>query len=573
MHRKIILLLILCTTAVFASSLNNKFVGDDFVTIVNNNFYKNPSNISKLFTNEYITTGDVTFGGHSAALGSGEVSYRPVKSFIHFIEYRLFGLNPFGYHTISLLFHIANVIAVYFLLFMLGADRRLACLTALIFALHPIQSETVCSINYRHGLMANLFTVLSMISYLRWRQTKKSLAWICLLVFYGLAVFSKESSVVLPAIFLLYDFVIEKNSVKQIIKTKLPIYYGLFLITVLYLYIYLFVFPNSTFGQLNLIGGSLAAHLAAIGKIFSWYAADIIYPLGVNMLPPQFVPAHESILFWKYALAIIAILLLGFSFKENRRLKIFLFGWVLLTLLPVSNIITLANPMAFRFLYSPMVGISFFLGCFVLAVWDRRQFRNMNRVLLAVFMLCFALYTIHLNTAWKDPESAAKRMIVNNPQNPYGYLFLAQYHSQRDRILSQHLLDEAFDLSLEDPRGYTLMGILNISNYEKIRPYYETCLRKFKNIGPCYAGLGRVYLLTGKYEQALPILLKAKDLSPSYSVYGYLMQTYIYMKRYDEAEKVLQEGLMRVNQEGLQSSLKRFWEQRDQIDKPIDIGL
>ena len=74
--------IIIITGLTYANSLNNKFVGDDFIVLEDNNFIKAWKNFSGIFNRKYLNTGK----GHIA---SGEISYRPVVTISYFIDYAL----------------------------------------------------------------------------------------------------------------------------------------------------------------------------------------------------------------------------------------------------------------------------------------------------------------------------------------------------------------------------------------------------------------------------------------------------------------------------------------------------
>lgn len=116
------------------------------------------------------------------------------------IEYGLWGLDPFGYHLINVLFHAANALLLWLLL------RRLAIpgawFAAAVFALHPVQVESVAWITERKNVMSLFFSLASLLAWLRFIEPRGGFArrfYLASLIFYALALSSKVTACTLPA--------------------------------------------------------------------------------------------------------------------------------------------------------------------------------------------------------------------------------------------------------------------------------------------------------------------------------------------------------------------------------------
>ncbi len=137
--RLAIILIIFITALVYANSLKNSFVWDDYVVIVDNNFVKSWKNFPAIFRKSYLSpfikSGSYFFVDSS--IGSGETSYRPVVTLSYFFDYSLWRLNAFGYHLTNLLLHITNAVLLYFLINLIAKNKKIALLSSLLFALHP----------------------------------------------------------------------------------------------------------------------------------------------------------------------------------------------------------------------------------------------------------------------------------------------------------------------------------------------------------------------------------------------------------------------------------------------------
>ncbi len=142
---------------------------------------------------------------------------RPVVNLSLMLNYRLSGLNVVGWHTFNIGFHIANSFFVYLLILWtltlpsLSAKfgdraRRIALFGALLFAVHPIQTESVTYIISRTELIAAFFYLATFLFFIKGATTKKFLYYIGAFFMALLAMGSKEWAVTLPAMLIVYDF-------------------------------------------------------------------------------------------------------------------------------------------------------------------------------------------------------------------------------------------------------------------------------------------------------------------------------------------------------------------------------
>jgi len=143
-QRKIIIaVLIIAGFLVYVNAFPNKFVWDDEEQIVNNAVIREWGNLP------VILTSGTFYAGGAGLSGS---FYRPLVSLFYFLNYQIWGLQPWGFHLFQIIFHLINVVLVYLLLekilsvFGISYVKESAFLTALIFAVHPANAESVAYI-------------------------------------------------------------------------------------------------------------------------------------------------------------------------------------------------------------------------------------------------------------------------------------------------------------------------------------------------------------------------------------------------------------------------------------------
>jgi len=584
-HKKAIIILLTCTVVVFFNSLFNDFIGDDEVLITQNEFYTTWLNVPKLFTKDYLTTGsDLLSGGRFNHTGS--VAYRPVLCITYFIDYALWKLNPFGYHLTNLLLHTANVLMVYFLIMAVMKNQPIALISALLFSIHPTKSEAVCSIGYRADPLSSFFLLISILLYLKFSDQfakHRKMFYVCSILSYALALFTKESAILLPAILMAYDWFFQKFSIKEIFKNLKSRYLPFVLTSLFYLYVYVFVFPNTTLGVAGFIGNHIGIHVITMLWIFALYMFDLFLPFSVVVLPPQYAPSMQTFFLLKgicgVGIFVFYIFMIYKSFRKLREISFFLI-WFLLFLIPVANIVPNPNPIAHRFLYFPSIGIS------VVFAWLIQQLsfkissyklKNLpNLVVLvkgAIIGLCMVT-TFFLNINWKNNFSIASSTISDYPDYHFGYTILGlEFFKAHAFPEAEKALKKSEQLGSQDPRIYHVLGICTLNNIRESQNYFDKAIKLNPGYASPYIGLGRTYFYLKEYEKAVIYLEKSVAINPTYTGCGYLIQAYLKLGRVEEAKKILKVGIQHLSNEGQITSLKKFIEKADDLPGFVDIGI
>jgi hypothetical protein len=137
--------------------------------------------------------------------------YVPLSWMTLGLDYLLWGMNPAGYHATNLLLHAVNAVLVYFLARrLLGVESPIgATVAALAFAIHPLRVESVAWITERRDMLSLLFSLVSVLLYLRalGEATRFRHRYVWSLVAYACALLSKATAVTVPAALLVMNIV------------------------------------------------------------------------------------------------------------------------------------------------------------------------------------------------------------------------------------------------------------------------------------------------------------------------------------------------------------------------------
>ena len=509
-----IALIILITLLAYANSLNNSFVLDDTHTILNNNFIKSWKNFPAIFTRSYLTPFKNNIIDHS--LGAQETSYRPVVTVSYFIDYAIWGLEPFGYHLTNLFLHIFNAILFYYFITFVTKNIRIGLFSALLFALHPINTEAVNAVSFREDLLSFLFFIFSLILYIKldkYSGRRKALIYVLSLLSFLIALFSKEMAVTLPFIIILYDWFFASNDgTKDFFMRLKSRYLGFFSILLFYIWIRFFVMNNLTAPPVKYPGGDFYINILTMFKVFAIYIKGFFWPFDIHYVlsgDPSLIsyPLLDSKAIVSIGLIIFCFAVAIKTYRNSRKISFSIF-WFFITLLPVANIWPLTNYMAVRYLYTPAAGLCFLVPAAILNLNSAKfNLQKIGRnILIAIFVL-YSFVTIKINNVWKDNISLWSEMVKKYPDSPMSHLSLGF------ALLKKGSIDSA---------------VTSTKNALKIKPDYAEAHRT----------LGKCYLLRGEFKEATRELNESLKLEPaSADAHNDLGAIFAIIGNMDEAKK------------------------------------
>lgn len=392
------LLLVAGTAALYAPALRNGFVNFDDTDYVT----KNP----------HVLRG-VTWDGMVWAFGTRNEAgnWHPLTWISHMVDVKLYGLHPEGHHFNNVALHISNVLLLFlFLRSATGQTLRSAAVAAL-FAIHPLNVESVAWVAERKAVLCMFFLFLTLLAYV-WYARKPGLArYLPVLLFFALGLMAKIMVIALPFALLLVDYWPLRRLAEVEPQGDAPSFLKTFLKLTLEK-IPLFALSAGA-GFMTLLVHRQEGTLAA-GMPFSWRLKNVLYSylayLGKALWPTRlavFYPHPENSLAWwtviLCAVALTAITVVVWRFRARRYLLV---GWLwyLGTMFPMIGLVQSGRQgMADRYMYLPMIGL------FVAVVWffaeEAEQLRLSTAIVAATFVVLMAPYYVVARTQigyWKD---------------------------------------------------------------------------------------------------------------------------------------------------------------------------
>jgi Flp pilus assembly protein TadD len=554
-----IFVIALVTSLVYANSLKNSFVWDDVSVIVENNFVKSWEHLPLIFTKDYLTPFSKTQNLYipDFTKGSGETTYRPVVTASYFIDYALWQLNPFGYHLTNIILHILNTLLLFCLVSLLTGNRGIALLASLLFAVHPVNSEAVNVISFREDLLAFLFFMSSFILYIKcngYTGKKQLYTYILSLVSFSLALFSKEMSVTLPFVLVMYDhFFGFHREGKNFLARRASRYAGYIIILAFYLWVRLVVMKNPSEPPVGYPGGSFYTNVITMVQVFFSYIRWLFFPSGIPVVLRE---SHLSIahaFFTPEVLVSVSLLMfflaLAIRVRKTATLVSFAVFYLFITLVPVSNIWPIVNFMASRYLYIPMVGFCLAVATLLVtsATHGSRSLqsgilRNAVRCFIIIFLVSSALLTTTRNTVWINNTAVASEMVQRYPQSAMAHASLGASFL-KDGVLDKAIREYAVAVRLEPGSalyhknlgtGYCVKGMLLEASEELAKAYALSC--NVPGLDEAYSDLGFAFERKGLYAEAIDAHKRAVALNPgSASRYCALGNAYDKAKDYHAA--------------------------------------
>jgi hypothetical protein len=298
-------------------------------------------------------------------------NYHPLTMLAFAVEYKFFGLNETGYHIINLLLHLANVLLVYYAAFLLSKKTNVALITALLFGIHPLHTESVAWISGLKDLLYTSFFLGAYIFYLKYLGEKQNRFYLLALLLFLFSLFSKAMAVSLPVLLLLTDYFKDRKIGIKILIEKIPF----FLLAIIFGVVAIFAQRSSEAIQ-DLSNYSFLQRIVFAGYGFITYLWKFFLPVYQSAFYPYPVKNGESISLQFYIYPLLALGILAFAIYSLRFTKRIFFGLIffvitiglVLQLLPVGEAI-----MADRYSYIPSIGIFYLAGAGFYWLWNKRS--------------------------------------------------------------------------------------------------------------------------------------------------------------------------------------------------------
>ena len=478
---------------------------------------------------------------------------RPLVILSFNLNYAISEFEVWSYHVFNICFHIiASLLVFKFVQQIMFFLKNISntkypylfswpYIAALVFALHPLSTQSVTYISSRSSILATIFYLSGLILFFRGFGERKFHKNPGRIYFFGSAIFlflggvTKEIIVTFPAaLFLFHYYFISRESPEKWISKNLK--------WILLLLIPLF----AGVGYKQFLGGGFLTASSAELSSSTWFLTqtsvvpfeyfrkflfpfnlnlDISFPILSNWLNPKNWMGIFSL-----GLLITLWIRISIGIKKKgpweieKRCAGFSLAWIFLTLLPTSSFIPLLDAVMEHRTYLPLVG--FALLATAILSWAYRTVTSLNsndlpislvQTGMLLILVLFSMIIIDRNKVWKDELTLWADARQKSPGLVRPYNNLGEAH---DKLGNYDQAIGEFKEALKINPKY-FFGLNNLGNiygkqgkYEEAISYFQKALYQKSNYSPAHYNIARAYHLVGKKQEAAESYRKAIQFNP-----------------------------------------------------------
>jgi len=287
------------------------YLDDHFLIVESFSHIDNWSDIGHTFLE------DVTHQGQGGSI------YRPLLMISFIISAQISGVAPFGYHLIDILLHIASCCLLFAALQILGFKRSSSFWGTLFFCIHPMVNQAVAWIPGRNDSLLAVFILSGFITYIKYFSSFSKKWYILHLLFFLLAMLTKESAIVFPLLALLYSFSFKREKILSLTTVLFLAGWGIIILNWQVMRIAAMITP---------VGDKLQAVISILAnsKIILFYLGKIFWPFDLAFAP---ILDDVHITTGIISLGFIGVLLFC-SERKDWKMVFFSMVWFILFLIP-----------------------------------------------------------------------------------------------------------------------------------------------------------------------------------------------------------------------------------------------
>lgn len=574
MHRRYLILLAVAVAALlsYATAIPNQFVWDDVPLVVQNPVIRSLGN---LFSAERVPAGEPV---------PDYMRLQPVTTFSLALDHYFWGFLPYGYHLTNVLLHAGAALLVYWLVLLLTGRRVAALAAGVLFAVHPVHTESVAWISGRPEVLAGVFGLLCVILRIMARTAggfRRTVMLACSVVAMVLAVFSSETGFVVPILLLAWTVSFRENGSREdrpLWRWQVPYLVAAAGCLLLRLTVLHHAGPQGEATSFGLITALAATVVSGVR-----YLVLLLWPFRLTIHHPAVSPGLPAAIL---SLAVVVVLVAGWRYSLRKGgLVPFAVAWSAVSILP-ALVVEPAGTMAERCLYLSSVGICLLAGVAFDALYSgvcRTRGEDAKRVVMSVgtaLCLLLAIRTSVRNLDYRNDLSLWTKTVKQHPEDVTVNEELALHLFRTGRVESAiERYQTIIELAPDNVRARVNLG--SIYNGFGRNDIARRLLEEAVEIDPAdelaHNNLGLVYRHLGMVQQSLAEHQKAIELNPELKeAHINLGSLLVSQGKNDEARAAWQQSLaIDPNYVPAIENLRRLdtWEAARRLaERPEDLG-
>lgn len=508
------LLLVMATLALYNPISRNGFVGYDDEGYVTENPHTQ-AGVSWRTISWAFTTLDLA-------------NWHPLTWMSHALDCQLFHLNPAGHHYTSLLLHATNALLLFLILQWFTGCTARSLMVAALFALHPLNVESVAWVAERKNVLCMFFFLLALAAY-GWYVRRPGVGrYVVVAVLFAAGLMAKPMVITLPFLLLLLDywplgrmrFAGNEESQDGASRSGLPFATSTQPVSKLFLEKIPLLALSAGSAMITMIAqnvGGAVVSTAAVSPLLRLENAIVCYVRYIEKMiwPSNLVPIYpfpHALPKWEVAcsaILLLAVTLAVLKYRESRYLLVGWF-WFLGAMVPMIGLVQVGNQaMADRYMYLPVVGL------FVMVVWAAGELASVRHIKTEYLAIAGLLILGGLSAVtrvqlgyWQDGFSLWTHTLAVSPQNFVAENNLAVTlikHGRRDEAIPHFRAAAALEPT--DPTSQLNLGIYaqEQGDLKQAAARYEWVLQLTTNAQlrtSAYSNLGSTYFALRDYARA-----------------------------------------------------------------------
>ncbi len=505
-------LITLLTVTAYLPALRAGFVWDDDFYVTENSTLRSVEGLQKIWTQP----------------GIASQQYYPLAFSGFWAQYHLWKLQPFGYHLINILLHALNAVLLWCVLRQLNLPG--AWWAAAIFALHPVQVESVAWITEFKNVLSGLFSLLSLLAFLRFHPlslpeattTRDRRFYALAILLFLCALLSKTAVCCLPVVIVLLIWWKQKRVGRRDVLALMPWFAASMALGLITVHVESSIPNNGTTRSLL----SVVQSVLLAGRALWFYAGKVLWPRQIAFIYPRWqIDAHAA---WQYSFPLAALATLAALWMLRRRIGKGPLAGVLCFAAMLFPVLGFWSVYFFR--YSYVADHFQYLACIGLiavvvsaATSFSGRFGPRGRQ-LAAFVAVVVLLRLGVSTwgqahvyqnaetLWRDTIAANPRAVI--AQNNLGLVLYGRLQYRQ----AMECLDQALQADPDSVEAHYNLGLvlMELAQYLKAATQMRSALRFAPRFAKAENGLGFALLQLGQSDEAILHFQRALELDPNY---------------------------------------------------------
>jgi tetratricopeptide (TPR) repeat protein len=499
--------IILLTVVVYLPALRGEFVFDDPMLITANPIVKANDGLHRFwFTTE-------------------APDYYPLTWSLWWLEWRLWGASPMGYHVLNVLLHAVNAVLVWVVL------RRLkipgAWLAGLVFAIHPVNVATVAWISEQRNTLSMLFGLVATLLFLKFDEDRRWRSYGFSLAAFLLALLSKTAVVMLPVVLLGCVWWVRSRVRWKDFWYSVPFFalsLALALVTIWFQY------NRALVGRMARADGFLS-HLAAAGCVPWFYLYKALLPVNLTVIYPKW-----DIHAWRWAACVPGAVLAGcfvllwWKRKTWGRPLLFGLGSFVAMLFPVMGFFNQGfynySLVADHWQYYSIIGVIALVVAGAVTIGRRmgERRRRFGTAVGVAALLALGMATWMRAGVYQNSEALWRDNVVKNPSAwlPHYNLGNVFLNAGTTEEAIRHY-EQALRLKPDYTDAHVNLGdcLLRVGRVQEAIDHYKQALQVEPNAADVHNNLGFALVQAGKTEEAIQHYERALQINPQFAAAHY----------------------------------------------------